>query len=145
MSRSKARQFSIGVDYGTNSVRTLIVDAASGREVGTYVYDYPSGKDGILLDRKDPNLARQNPADYIKGFHVSVREAVEQAGKAKGFDPRNVVGIGIDTTGSTPIPVDRETSTPTPGCGKTTRDTPRPTRSPKLRRKAACPTLPSAA
>jgi len=61
MAKSPGKRFAIGVDYGTNSVRTLVVDIADGSEVATHVYDYPSGKDGILLDPKDPNLARQNP------------------------------------------------------------------------------------
>jgi len=108
MAPSPAKRFAIGVDYGTNSVRALVVDVADGREVGTYVYDYPSGKDGILLDPKDPNLARQNPADYIEGFYVSVREALEVAKKKRGFRADRVIGIGVDTTGSTPIPVDRD-------------------------------------
>ena len=102
------RQFSIGVDYGTNSVRSLIVDTADGAEIATHVYHYPSGDAGILLDPKDPNVARQNPADYIEGFVVSVREAVKKARGKRGFKPEQVIGIGVDTTGSTPIPVDRE-------------------------------------
>lgn len=108
MAKSKAKKFAIGVDYGTNSVRTLIVDTADGREIATYVYDYPSGEDGILLDPKDPNLARQNPADYVEGFYRSVRGALRAAKKEPGFQAESVVGIGVDTTGSTPIPVDRE-------------------------------------
>jgi L-ribulokinase len=95
------------VDYGTNSVRALVVDVADGSEIGTYVYNYPSGEAGILLDSRDPNLARQNPADYIEGFYVSVKRAVNAAKKDPGFSPDKVVGIGVDTTGSTPIPVDQ--------------------------------------
>jgi L-ribulokinase len=102
------RRFAIGVDYGTNSVRALVVDVDGGAEVGTHVYDYPSGDAGVILDDKDPHLARQNPADYIEGFLVSVREAVAAAAAEAGFAAENVVGIGIDTTGSTPIPVDAE-------------------------------------
>jgi L-ribulokinase len=100
------RQFALGVDYGSNSVRALIVDLADGSEIATAVYDYPSGERGILLDPRDPHLARQNPADYIEGFYASVRDAVAIAKKTKGFEPDRVAGIGIDTTGSTPIPVD---------------------------------------
>jgi L-ribulokinase len=107
MAAQPPRSFSIGVDYGTNSVRALIVDTADGTEIATHVYHYPSGDDGILLDPKDPNVARQNPADYIEGFTVSVREAVKKAKRKRGFKPERVVGIGVDTTGSTPIPVDR--------------------------------------
>ena len=100
-------QFSIGVDYGTNSVRALIVDIADGREVAAHVFDYPSGEAGILLDPKDPHTARQNPADYIEGFYRSVGCAVRTALSDPTFRPDRVVGIGVDTTGSTPIPVDR--------------------------------------
>ncbi len=101
------KKYAIGVDYGTNSVRALVVDIGSGEEVATAVYNYPSGEAGILLDSSDPNLARQNPADYITGFLQSVAEAVRAARSKSGFDAKNVVGIGVDTTGSTPIPVDK--------------------------------------
>jgi L-ribulokinase len=107
MAKKSDPAFSIGVDYGTNSVRALVVDIADGREVATHVYDYPSGEAGILLDPKDPHTARQNPADYIEGFYASVGGAVRAAGSDSSFRPDRVVGIGIDTTGSTPIPVDR--------------------------------------
>jgi L-ribulokinase len=99
-------QFAIGVDYGTNSVRALIVDVNTGQELATHVYDYPSGTAGILLDAKDPHVARQSPTDYIDGFVVAVREVVVEASKLASFAPDRVVGIGVDTTGSTPIPVD---------------------------------------
>ena len=108
MAKSSKKRFAIGVDYGTNSVRALVVDVANGAEVSTSVYNYPSGEEGILLDPKDPNLARQNPADYIEGFYRSVAGAVRRAKKQSGFSPENVIGIGVDTTGSTPIPVDRQ-------------------------------------
>ncbi len=108
MGKSRAKKFAIGVDFGTNSVRTLIVDVADGAEVATHVYNYKSGVDGILLDPKDPNLARQNPADYVEGFYRSVRSAIRAAKKQPGFHPEKVVGIGVDTTGSTPIPVERD-------------------------------------
>jgi len=107
MAKARARRFAVGIDYGTNSVRTLIVDVADGREIATYVSDYPSGEEGILLDPKDPNLARQDPADYIDCLFRSVRGALRAAKKESGFGAEKVVGIGVDTTGSTPIPVDR--------------------------------------
>lgn len=100
--------YAIGVDYGTNSVRAVVFDAASGEEVGAASYDYPSGESGVLLDPSDSNVARQNPADYIEGFHQSVERAVQAATDADGFDTQRVVGIGIDTTASTPIPVDEK-------------------------------------
>jgi L-ribulokinase len=108
MAKSTGKRFAIGVDYGTNSVRALVVDLADGRELASHVYDYPSGEAGILLDPKDPNLARQNPADYVEGFYRSVAGAVRAARRQKDFRPEAVVGIGIDTTGSTPLPVDAD-------------------------------------
>ncbi len=107
MAKRSAAKYAIGVDYGTNSVRALLVDVASGEEIATHAYPYPSGHEGILLDPRDPNLARQDPADYIKGFFVSVGTVVQMASKRRGFDAANIIGIGVDTTGSTPIPVDK--------------------------------------
>lgn len=104
--------YTIGLDYGTNSVRALLVDVTNGKELGTSVYEYETGEAGIILDSADHNLARQNPANYLKGVEVTIKEAIAQAGKAdKDFDTKQIIGIGIDTTGSTPIPVD-ENGTP---------------------------------
>src|SRR5512145_1334589 len=102
------RAFTIGVDYGTSSVRALVVDCADGRELGTAVFDYPSGEQGVLLDSRDPHLARQNPADYVLGLERAVTAALAAAEADDGFSRQAVIGIGVDTTGSTPIPVDRQ-------------------------------------
>jgi len=100
--------YTIGLDYGTNSVRCLIVDAANGDELGTAVYEYETGEAGVILDSADHNLARQNPADYIKGTEIAVKAAIRKAKSAdKDFDASQIIGIGVDTTGSTPIPVDK--------------------------------------
>ncbi len=108
MAKRTEPAFAVGVDYGTNSVRALIVDVADGREIATAVYNYPSGEAGILLDPKDPHLARQNPATISKVSIASVGEAVAAGRVAiRPFGPERVVGIGVDTTGSTPLPVDR--------------------------------------
>lgn len=101
-------KYSVGIDYGTNSVRALIVDVSDGTEVGTSVWNYESGDAGIVLDARDPDLARQNPADYVKGIEESVKGAIADAVGKPGFSPDDVVGIGVDTTGSTPLPVDEE-------------------------------------
>ena len=101
-------KYAVGLDYGTNSVRALVVDVRTGEEVGTGVFGYPSGERGILLDPRNPDLARQHPQDYLDGLEASVRGALEDAASHDGFDPADVVGIGIDTTGSTPIPVDAD-------------------------------------
>jgi L-ribulokinase len=103
----KQRRLSLGLDFGTNSVRALLVDTASGQELATAVHGYGAGQAGIILDSADPNLARQNPADYVKGIEEAVTTALAEARRADtSFDPARIIGIGIDTTGSTPIPVD---------------------------------------
>lgn len=113
MSRIPDRKFAIGVDYGTNSVRAIVVDLEDGTEIATAVDDYSGGTAGVMLDSRQPLLARQNPKNYVDGFYRAVTQVIENAGqvqgnKQDGFDPRCVVGIGIDTTGSTPIPVDKK-------------------------------------
>ena len=100
--------YTIGLDYGTNSVRALIVNSANGREVATAVWNYASGKNGVILSR-DPNLARQHPADYVAGAENTIKRALAIARRSvRGFQPEQVIGIGVDTTGSTPLPVDQQ-------------------------------------
>ncbi len=96
-------QTSIGLDFGTNSVRALLVDCADGRELATSVFHYTHGDMGVMIDASDPNVARQHPGDYIKGIVYTVKDVLDQAGPESGA---SVVGIGVDSTGSTPIPVD---------------------------------------
>ncbi|MBN1694109.1 ribulokinase [candidate division WOR-3 bacterium] len=103
------KKFAIGLDFGTNSCRSLIVDLDDGTELASHVFPYPSGRDGILLDPKEPNLARQNPQDYLDGTKETITEAISGAQKENSeFDPLNIIGIGIDTTGSSPMPVNGE-------------------------------------
>ena len=94
--------YTVGLDYGTNSVRCVIVDTSNGNEAGTSVFNYPTGDVGIILDPNDHNIARQNPADYIEGLEVTIKEAISLA----KISPADIIGIGVDTTGSTPLPVD---------------------------------------
>ncbi len=98
--------FTLGIDYGTNSVRALVVRCADGAELGTCVVNYPSGQQGVLLDPKDHHLARQNPGDHLFGLEKSVKGALDAAKKVRGFDAAKIIGVGVDTTGSSPIPVD---------------------------------------
>lgn len=100
--------YALGIDYGTNSVRALVVDCSNGKELATAVVDYPSGHQGILLDPKDHNLARQFPGDYLQGLESSVTQALSEAGKTPGFSAAQIIGIGVDTTGSSPIPVNQQ-------------------------------------
>jgi L-ribulokinase len=101
------KQYTIGLDYGTNSVRALIVNVANGAEVAAAVWTYAHGTEGVILAR-DPHLARQHPADYLQGAEITIRTALAQAVQTvRGFKAEQVIGLGVDTTGSTPLPVDK--------------------------------------
>lgn len=100
-------KYAIGLDFGTNSCRSLIVDVSNGNELASYVVPYPSGKDGVIIDTSDPNFARQNPADYLMGIESTIIEVCRKAVDAdKNFSKDRIIGIGVDTTGSSPMPVD---------------------------------------
>jgi L-ribulokinase len=104
---SRPAAFTIGLDYGSNSVRCVVVDCRDGRELAVAVWAYPSGAAGVLTDPTNPHVARQSPQDFIDGLTATVRPALRAASRCRGFRPDRVIGIGVDTTGSTPIPVDR--------------------------------------
>src|SRR2546423_5701239 len=98
-------RYSIGLDYGTNSVRALIVNVASGAEVATAVWNYAHGTNGVILSR-DPNLARQHPADYVTGAEITIKKALAMAKRVvRGFKAEQVIGLGVDKTSRTPLPV----------------------------------------
>ncbi|MFW6206036.1 MAG: FGGY family carbohydrate kinase, partial [Gemmatimonadota bacterium] len=101
-----ASSYTIGLDYGTNSARAVVVDCADGRELGTRVFGYPSGERGIIVDPRDPHLARQHPADYLEALREATLGALTEAEKDASFSRDRVIGIGVDTTGSTPMPAD---------------------------------------
>ncbi|MGB3399374.1 MAG: hypothetical protein WBA34_04285, partial [Candidatus Deferrimicrobiaceae bacterium] len=89
------RKFALGLDYGTNSVRALLVDVADGGEMATAIHHYATGREGIILDPADPNLARQDPADYVRGTEAVVRSLLSEAKRAnRSFDPVQIIGIG---------------------------------------------------
>ena len=88
------------------AARAVVVDTADGQTVGTSVYEYPSGERGIIVDPRDPHLARQHPADYVEALRGATIGALERADGAEGFSRDRVIGIGVDTTGSTPMPAD---------------------------------------
>lgn len=104
-------RFSLGIDFGSNSARALIVDIDTGEEFGIGTSNYKGGEQGVYLDASNPHLARQNPESYVKSMVKCVKEALKLATTKPGFSPEEIVGIGVDTTGSTPLPVD---STMTP-------------------------------
>ncbi len=99
--------FVIGVDYGTDSVRSIIVDTANGKEVASSVFNYPRWRDGLFCN-PSKNQFRQHPQDYVEGVETTIKDCLRQAGAAVKKD---VKAISVDTTGSTPIAVDK-TGTP---------------------------------
>ena len=97
-------KYVIGLDYGTDSVRTVVVNTANGKIAGTSVFEYPRWKKGLYCN-PSLNQFRQHPLDYIEGMEESVKNALKGLGR-EIID--NIVGITVDTTGSTPVAVNRE-------------------------------------
>ncbi len=102
----KRDTLTLGLDFGTNSVRALIVRCRDGREMGSASAGYPSGREGVILDPRDHHVARQHPGDYLSALQKAVRGALREASRRPGFDPSDIRGLGVDATGSSPIPVD---------------------------------------
>ncbi|PWK26876.1 L-ribulokinase [Arcicella aurantiaca] len=95
-------KFTIGLDYGTDSVRALVVNTQTGENVGTAVHYYERWKKGLFCDASISQF-RQHPLDYVEGLEGAVKGAL--AGLPDEVK-QNVVGISVDTTGSTPVAVD---------------------------------------
>jgi L-ribulokinase len=95
--------FVIGVDYGTDSVRSVIVDTSNGNEISSSVFVYPRWRDQLYCDPAI-NQFRQHPLDYIEGLEATVTDCLKRGGEAVR---KGVKGISVDTTGSTPVAVDR--------------------------------------
>lgn len=91
----------IGVDFGTDSVRASLVNAADGDEVASSVFHYPRWKKGLYCAPQQ-NRFRQHPLDYIEGLEATIRGCLQQAGEEV---TANVKAISVDTTGSTPVAV----------------------------------------
>jgi L-ribulokinase len=103
----QAENYCIGIDFGTDSVRSIIVNAANGQEVASSVFFYPRFREGRYCD-PSLHVFRQHPMDHIEGLIYTVRECLDRAGAGVRDKVR---AISIDTTGSTPVAVD-ETGTP---------------------------------
>lgn len=100
-------KYVIGLDYGSDSARAIVVDASTGRQVASSVKYYPRWKEGKYCDPA-ANRYRQHPLDYIEVLESSVREALAACPSGTA---QQVVGIAFDTTGSTPAFTD-ESGTP---------------------------------
>jgi L-ribulokinase len=92
----------IGVDYGTDSVRSILVNAHNGEEVASSVFYYPRWKEGLYCD-PSANLFRQHPLDYVEGLEYTIKDCIQKAGSSVA---QNIKAISVDTTGSSPVAVD---------------------------------------
>jgi len=103
-----ARVYAIGLDFGTESGRAVLVDVATGEEVAAAVHPYSDGVIDERLPGTDirlpPDFALQNPADYIEVLKTTIPAVLQEA----GVDAEDVVGIGTDFTACTMLPVDEE-------------------------------------
>jgi len=97
-------RYVIGIDYGTDSVRSVVVDTANGKIEGSSVFEYPRWKKGLFCDPA-ANQFRQHPLDYLEGLEESVKGALKSL---PSFIVNNIYGITVDTTGSTPVAVDKD-------------------------------------
>ncbi|WP_299577969.1 ribulokinase [uncultured Sunxiuqinia sp.] len=100
----KEIKYTIGLDYGSDSVRSLLVNVETGEEISSVVFEYPRWKKGLYCDTAQ-NQFRQHPKDYLEGLEYTIVEALKQAPAGVA---QNVVGISVDTTGSTPVSVDEK-------------------------------------
>jgi L-ribulokinase len=107
---ARMTKYAIGVDFGTETGRAVLVDVADGREVATAVYPYSHG----VIDDKlpipgeeihlEPDWALQDPQDYIRTFQSTIPGVLERS-KVK---PEDVIGVGIDFTACTMLPVNQD-------------------------------------
>ena len=98
-----SKHYTIGLDYGTDSVRAVLVDAENGENLNSHVHWYPRWKEGKFCSATD-NQFRQHPLDHLEGLEKTIKGVLSDS----GIDPANVKGICVDTTGSSPLPVDAQ-------------------------------------
>ena len=97
-------KYTIGLDYGSDSCRAVIIDAETGKEIASSVKYYKRWAAGKYCN-PHKNQYRQHPLDYIESLEESVKEALSKSPKGTA---ENVVGISFDTTGSTPALIDKD-------------------------------------
>lgn len=100
-------KYVIGLDYGTDSVRAVVASTDTGELLSSFVFEYPRWKKGLYCDPASSQF-RQHPLDYLEGMETSIKGAIAPLSK-EIVD--NIVGLSIDTTGSTPVALD-ENGTP---------------------------------
>lgn len=97
------KKYVIGLDYGTDSVRAVLIDTENGAELATSVSYYQRWKEGKFC-KPEENQFRQHPLDHIEGLEKTISAVVKESGVAS----ENIVSICIDTTGSSPLPVNKD-------------------------------------
>ena len=97
-------RFVLGIDYGTDSVRSVLLNAFTGEETASSVFYYPRWKDGLYCNAVS-NQFRQHPLDYLEGLEATIKDCLKKTGPETAS---NVVGISVDTTGSTPVAVNEQ-------------------------------------
>lgn len=95
--------FVIGLDFGSDSVRAVLVDSQNGNTLASEVYWYPRWNEGMYCNPKI-NQFRQHPSDHLEGMEYTIKAILKQS----AINPKSVRSICVDTTGSSPIAVDRE-------------------------------------
>ena len=98
------KNYVIGVDFGSDSVRSVVIDAANGSEIATSVFYYPRWKQGLYCNPETQQF-RQHPLDYVEGLQSTITDCLAQAGAEVAA---NIRGISVDTTGSTPVAVNEQ-------------------------------------
>jgi len=98
------KKYVIGIDYGTDSVRSILIDTSNGEEVGDSVFYYPRWKEGKYCNPAQ-NQFRQHPLDYLEGIEQTIKSILDEAGTKVA---KTVVAISVDTTGSTPVAVNEQ-------------------------------------
>src|SRR5262245_51408170 len=100
----------MGLDFGTSSVRAVVVDALTGQALSSVAKDYPHGVNGVIVSASNPHLARQDPQDYGDAMQKAMRAAMNKARIKHKMNPATLRAVGVSATGSTPIPMNNRTA-----------------------------------
>lgn len=97
----------LGIDFGSTAVRVLTMDLTTGEVLNTVEQSYGEGENGVFLSTDNSLIARQKPTDYVHSMKQVLKKA-KLKNNALGLEMTAVSGIGVDATGSTPLPVTKE-------------------------------------
>ena len=97
----------LGIDFGSTAVRILTMELESGKVLNSVEQAYAGGENGVFLSNSDSLLARQSAADYVNSMKKALQKS-KLENKKLNIEMSAVSGIGVDATGSTPLPVTKE-------------------------------------